>query len=99
MRVFWTSSAARDRADILDTIGEDNPIAAVRMDELFSQATARLSEHPFLGRAGRIPGTRELLPHQSYRLVYEVRGDSIWILALVHSARLWPPGRADSPGS
>lgn len=69
MRVFWAHSAARDRADILDTISEDNPLAALRMDELFSQAATRLAKHPFMGRTGRIPGTRELVPHQSYRLV------------------------------
>jgi plasmid stabilization system protein ParE len=36
------------------------------------------------------PGTRELIPHESYRLVYEVEGDTVWILALVHTARMWP---------
>ena len=78
------------RADIIDYIGQDNPLAAIRMDELFAKAAARLAEHPLLGRTGKIPGTRELIPHESYRLVYEVDGDTVWILALVHTARLWP---------
>ena len=30
-------------------------------------------------------------PHASYRLVHEVREDAVWILALVHTARRWPP--------
>jgi len=60
------------------------------MDELFSQAADRLAEHPLLGRMGQIPGTRELIPHESYRLVYEVHEDTVRILALVHTARLWP---------
>ena len=40
-----------------------------------------------------IPGTREWIPHASYRLVYEVDEDhgAVWILALVHTARQWPP--------
>lgn len=46
-----------------------------------------------MGRRGQIPGTRELIPHESYRLVYEVQADTVRILALVHTARLWPPNR------
>jgi len=94
MKVLWTLSAEQDRADIVDFIANDNPLAAIRMDELFSAAVGRLAEHPLLGRSGQIPGTRELIPHESYRLVYEVRADTVWILTLVHTARLWPPTRS-----
>jgi len=90
MRVFWTSAAEQDRADIIDYISQENPLAAVRMDELFVETVARLAIHPLLGKPGQIPGTRESIPHESYRLVYEVNGETVWILALVHTARLWP---------
>ena len=93
MKILWTLSAEQDRADIVDFIAQDNPLAAIRIDEIFSAAVGRLAEHPLLGRAGQIPGTRELIPHESYRLVYEVRSDTVWILTLVHTARLWPPAR------
>lgn len=91
MTVVWTPEAEQDRADIWDDIAADNPGAAVRMDELFSDAAARLAEHPKIGRTGKISGTRELVPHESYRLVYEIDGDTVWVLALVHTARQWPP--------
>ncbi len=45
-----------------DYIAADNPRAAARMDELFSDAAARLADHPKLGRHGKIEGTRELIP-------------------------------------
>jgi len=61
------------------------------MDELFSGAAARLAEHPLLGRPGKIPRTRELIPHESYRLVYEIDGETLWVLTLVHTSRQWPP--------
>ena len=93
MRVFWASSAEKDRGDIIAFICQENPLAAVRMDELFAAAAGRLAEHPLLGRTGQIPGTRELIPYESYRMVYEVAGDAVSILALVHTARMWPPGR------
>jgi addiction module RelE/StbE family toxin len=88
--VFWTPEAQQDRADIWDYIALDNPIAAAPMDALFSAAAARLVAHPQLGRRGTVSGTRELIPHESYRLVYEIDGDLVWVLALVHTARLWP---------
>lgn len=81
----------QDRAAIIDYISHDNPLAAIQMDELFTEASSRLAEHAYLGKAGIVPGTRELIPHESYRLVYEVKDNAVWILALVHSARRWPP--------
>ena len=91
MKVIWVSAAEQDRTDILDFIAEDNPLAAIEMDEQFSEAAGRLGVHPELGKPGLIVGTRELIPHESYRLVYEVQQDAVWILALVHTAQLWPP--------
>ena len=93
MRVLWTPEAQQDRADIWDYIAADDPRAAVRMDALFSDAAARLVEHPKLGRPGKISGTRELILHESYRLVYEIENETVWMLALVHAARQWPPAR------
>ncbi len=61
------------------------------MDELFSAAAARLADHPKMDAAGKIPGTRELIPHESYRLVYEIDASRVWVLALVHTSRQWPP--------
>ena len=90
MKVVWTPEALQDRADIWDYIATDNPMAAGRMDSLFSDAAARLAKHPKLGRPGKIPGTRELVPHESYRVVYEISGESVWVLTLVHTARQWP---------
>jgi plasmid stabilization system protein ParE len=58
VRVVWTPEALQDRADVWDYIVADNP-QAVRMDELFSDAAARLADHPELGRQGKIQGTRE----------------------------------------
>jgi addiction module RelE/StbE family toxin len=93
MIVLWTPQAKQERSEIFDYIAADNPHAAARMDELFSKASAMLEEHPKLGRTGQISGTRELLPHKSYRLVYEISGETVWVLTLIHTARQWPPRR------
>jgi len=89
VKVIWTPEASADRQDIVAYIADDNPIAAVRMDQLFSDAAVTLAQ--FRGRSGTIVGTRELIPHESYRLVYELEGETVWVLALVHTSRQWPP--------
>lgn len=91
--MIWTPEAQQDRADIWDYITADNPQAAVRMDALFSAAVAKLADHPKLGQPGKISGTRELIPHENYRLIYEIDGETVWVLTLVHAARQWPPMR------
>lgn len=93
MRVVWTPEANQDRLEILEYIATDNPRAAARMDQLFIDAAGQLGEFPRLGRGGKIPNTRELIPHESYRLVYEIdeAAEAVWVLALVHTARQWPP--------
>lgn len=91
MKIRWTPEAEDDRFAIWSYIAENNPEAAARVDMLFSAAAASLAEQPQLGRIGKISGTRELIPHENYRLVYEVADQTVWVLALVHVARLWPP--------
>ena len=93
MKVVWTPDAELDRLNIWNYIASENPTAAIRLDALFSEAATRLATHPMIGKAGAISGTRELIPHESYRLVYEIEGGTTWVLALVHTARLWPPVR------
>jgi toxin ParE1/3/4 len=73
MRVGFTQSAEQDRADIVDFIAQDSPLAAIRMDERSGAAVGLPAEHPLMGRPGQIPGTRELIPHESHRLIYELK--------------------------
>lgn len=90
MKLIWTPDALQDRSDIWDYIALDSPRSAVKMDEIFSSAATRLADYPQIGRVGRVPGTRELVVHESYCLIYEIEQENLWILALVHTARHWP---------
>ncbi|MED5546728.1 MAG: type II toxin-antitoxin system RelE/ParE family toxin [Pseudomonadota bacterium] len=91
MKIIWTPQAQHDRIAIWDYLVEHDPAAALRIDQLFSDAVARLADFPSLGHVGTVAGTRELTPHRSYRIVYEVAGDTVWILVVIHTARQWPP--------
>lgn len=91
MKVRWTPGANQARADIRRYIRKQSPKAAITMHRLFVEAAAQLAEFPELGRNGRVPGTRELHLHRSYRLVYQIIGDTVWVLNLLHTSREWPP--------
>lgn len=91
MRLFWTPEALDDRRAIYDYIEEDNPRAALTLDELFSEKVRRLIDHPALGRIGRITDTRELVVHKNYILIYDTTVDLVRILRVLHAARQWPP--------
>ncbi len=50
-----------------------------------------LSENAQPGRAGRVPGTRELvIPNTPYIAAYGVRGATIEVVRVYHSTRRWP---------
>lgn len=95
----WTLEAIQDREEIYDYVEADNPIAALALDELFEEKAGRLIDHPGLGRLGRIAGTREQVAHQNYILIYDVTGDLVRMLRVLHAARQWPlpdPSPSDS---
>ena len=92
MKLVWTRTAHADRKKIREYIAQHAPAAALALDELFSEKTGLLTGHPGLGRTGRIAGTRELVVHPNYILIYDMAGDAVRILRVLHAARQWPPG-------
>lgn len=91
MELFWTPEAIRDRDNIYDYIEKDNPLAALGLDDLLSVKAQMLQDHPESGRLGRILGTKELVVHSNYMLVYEVVDGQVRVLAVVHTSKNWPP--------
>lgn len=93
MRVVWTDPALWDREQIFDFIAQDNPDAAVNMDDLFTVAAASLATLPERGRPGRVPRTRELLVHKHFILVYGIdrQNETVYIVAVMHTSRKYPP--------
>ena len=90
MELFWTPEAIKDRDNIYNYIEADNPAVALTLDELLSEKASRLVDHPNLGRPGRLTDTRELVAHQNYILVYDLAGDLVRVLRVLHAARQWP---------
>ncbi|HHU2051183.1 TPA: type II toxin-antitoxin system RelE/ParE family toxin [Escherichia coli] len=76
MEIFWTMLASQDRKRIRKYIAEQNLMAAIELDERIGYSASSLAGQPYKGRNGRVEGTRELVIHPHFVLVYEV--DSQW---------------------
>ncbi len=49
-----------------------------------------VAEHPYLYRSGRAPGTRELVAHPNYVLVYRVTLKRIEVVNIIHARQEYP---------
>ena len=88
MQVKWLAEAIQDLAEIRRYISRNKPAAAQDVAKRIRETISYLSEHPEIGRAGRIPKTRELvIPGLPYIVPYRVRGGAIEILGVLHGAR------------
>lgn len=90
MKLLWQPNAQRDRERIYRYINADAPKSARQLDLIFKQAALGLIDYPERGRSGRMAGTRELVVHPNYILVYRVKPDLVEILTILHAAQLWP---------
>lgn len=68
----WRARAHEDRSNLFDYIAEDNPTAALQLDDEIEKKTDALPLHPEKYRIGRVRGTREMVLAPNYVLVYRV---------------------------
>ena len=91
MKPRYTPRARSDLAEIHDYIAQENPAAARRVISLVRKAAESLLENPQLGKLGRVQGTRELTVSRfPFMVAYCVTQNEVWILAVIHTARLRP---------
>lgn len=91
MKVIWSKPGAKDLVQIRSFIAENNPLAAANVAKAILAAAERLRRFPSMGRAGRLPDTRELIvPRTPFIILYTVRKRTVEIVAVLHAARKWP---------
>lgn len=95
LSIRWNATALDDLDSIAGYIAQFNPVAAEELIDLIEASVLPLSEHPDLYRAGRVAGTREMVVHPNYIVVYRVLVDQIEILGVLHAAQRWPPQLPD----
>jgi len=89
--IHWKKQAINDLIKIGTTIAKDSPTNADKMVDLIEAQVMPLASHPEIGRAGRKRGTRELVAHESYVVIYRVLTRKVEILRVKHTAQQWPP--------
>ena len=61
MKIVWSPEAVEDLVSLRAYIAEDNPAAARRtVRHIIESIEQFIPNNPRIGRAGRVPGTREL---------------------------------------
>ena len=87
-RLVFTEPAERDLDSIIEYIAHDNPHAAEQVYRAIVEAAERLTGFPAMGRAGRVPGTREFpVSSLPYVIVYQASADVVTIVAVFHTSR------------
>lgn len=89
MLVEWRPAARERLRDILDYIADRNLTAALDLLETIERLTSALPQHPYLYRAGRVRGTREMVVHPNYIVVYRVAA-TIEIVTVLHARQEFP---------
>lgn len=90
LKLVWRADALDDLETITSYIAERNLDAAERLLDAVDACAERLSDHPFMYRPGRVPGTREAIVHPNYILVYRVTTEAVEIVSLVHARQQYP---------
>ena len=90
MRILFTPTGRRQFLEAIASIPRDKPSAAVTFRQKTEKSLSRLKKFPESGR--RLPEFSELpfreLIVNPYRFFYKIKGDSVWIVAVWHGARL-----------
>ena len=90
LEIVWTDEARHDLRNLISYVSERNPPAAIRILALLEAAIIPAVEHPYLFRPGKEPGTREIVVHPNYILVYEVCDGLLNVLRVLHARQKYP---------
>ncbi|CAI1932612.1 addiction module toxin, RelE/StbE family [Serratia entomophila] len=93
MKIVWRPMAEADRENIFDYIAQDNPRAALELDEDIKAKVEIAARNPKLYKAGRVRGTREIVVRPNYVMVCRMEDESstVIVLRVLHAAQQWPP--------
>lgn len=95
MRLVWRPMALTDRDTIMDYIAQDNPAAAIELDDDFEAKAEQARQRPTLYKTGRVRGTREIVVRPNYVMVYRIEdeGNTLAVLRVLHAAQQWPTAK------
>ena len=92
--IEWTEQATRQLEEAHDHIALPNSAeVAARITIQIVTSVQQLAVYPMSGRAGRVPGTRELvISNTPFIIAYAIEKADIVVLSVYHGAQHWPEG-------
>ncbi|MFM6756635.1 MAG: type II toxin-antitoxin system RelE/ParE family toxin [Dolichospermum sp.] len=91
MQVKWLRRALRNLEQARNYVFQENPTAAQELIIKIQNAANQLQNYPFMGKNGRVEGTRELIISNSpYILIYRVKEESVEVLRILHTSKCYP---------
>jgi len=92
LKIVWTPRARARLRQIRAFVAQDKPEvkpeSAARLTTRMVAVIEALREHPYLGRAGAEPGSRELvIGGTPYIVSYWLEGDRVTISTIYHGAQ------------
>jgi addiction module RelE/StbE family toxin len=88
--LIWSHEALDDIDRIAEYIGRDSRYHAQQVIERLFELASALPAHPRIGRVVPELNSDEVREQflYSYRLIYEITGDRVVVLAVIHGKRL-----------
>jgi addiction module RelE/StbE family toxin len=91
MQVKWLRRALRNLEQARNYVFQDNPTAAQELIIKIQNAANQLQNYPFMGKNGRVEGTRELIISNSpYILIYRIKEETVEVLRILHTSKRYP---------
>lgn len=90
LELIWSPAARDELSEILDYISQFNEDASENLRARIDSLVEKVQHNPQLFRSGRVPGTREIVAHPNYIVVYRVLADHIEVVSVVHARQEYP---------
>jgi toxin ParE1/3/4 len=88
--LIWRPEAERQFLGMLEYIAARNAAASLRIKRLVDDRIALALAVPGIGRPGRVAGTRELVVHPNYIVIYTHDGTTLRVIRVLHSRQRYP---------
>lgn len=91
MKIRWLEDSIKDLTTLRQYIAKENPTAEKKVAKRIVQSVNLLLDQPSVGRAGRVPNSRELVVSGTPFLApYRIKNNTIEILRVLHGTMEWP---------
>ncbi len=86
----WEADALLQYELLIQFVRDRNERAAESLASRIDDGVERVCLFPDSGRPGRVDGTRELIVHPNYVVIYQVTAGAIEVIRILHARQRYP---------